>query len=124
MDDYKEWLRFAHNDLEAAKWLCTKSEFSHIVIFHCHECIEKALKAIWIMQGGTVRKTHDIRTLLQNVWDQQTWLKDFEDGVADIHEYYGQTRYPASENIGMDDARQCVVIAEVIFETISKHLDQ
>ena len=122
MDDYKEWLSYAKADLEAAKMLRNKLELCHIAIFHCHECMEKALKALWIKNGFPVKRTHDIRELLTHVWHIETWLTEFKDGVADVQEYFGMTRYPASENLGILDSQQCFVIAEIFYETLLKKI--
>lgn len=55
----------AKEDFEAAKKLIESEEFSEeIVLFHCQQAIEKALKAYLDSKGIIYPKTHDLETLM------------------------------------------------------------
>lgn len=55
----------AKEDLEAAKSLVKSQEFSEeIVLFHCQQAIEKALKAYLDSNNVLYPKTHDLEMLL------------------------------------------------------------
>ncbi len=66
----KKWMDFVQADLEAAEVLFEhpKSDRSwQMVVFHCHEAVEKLLKAILVHQGKEVKKIHDLTRLLELV---------------------------------------------------------
>ncbi len=119
MDDFNEWLQFARFDLEAAQLVHAQNKLPTVVIFHCHQCIEKVLKALWIRHGLAIFKTHDVRMLHQRICDHESWLKEFADGIIDIQGYFSKTRYPGGDLLTRDDAAQCMVITEVFFSALT-----
>lgn len=63
----KRWLSFAQADLEAAKVQLNhgkrRGSSYQIAVFHCHQAIEKILKAHLVAQDREVPKTHDLTAL-------------------------------------------------------------
>lgn len=65
-EEHKDILKIkAKEDLDAAKKLAGSADFSEeIVLFHCQQAIEKALKAFLDANGIVYPKTHDLELLL------------------------------------------------------------
>jgi HEPN domain-containing protein len=63
--DPHEWLRFAHDDLPAARLLLTDPELpARMACFHAQQAAEKALKASLVHAAIQFRKTHDLVVLV------------------------------------------------------------
>ena len=54
------WVRYAEADLEVAA-LALEHNLLRIALFHSHEAVEKALKAVWIeTKGEEPERTHNL----------------------------------------------------------------
>ena len=63
--DPYEWLRFAHDDLSAARLLLTDVELpARMACFHAQQAAEKALMASLVHSAIQFRKTHDLVVLV------------------------------------------------------------
>jgi len=66
-DVTKKWVAFARGDLEAAELQFqhggTRGSAYQIAVFHCHQAIEKILKAHIVEQDKEVKKSHDLTQL-------------------------------------------------------------
>ena len=83
------WLAQAEVDLEAARHLSPR--FPALACFHAQQAAEKALKAVLIKRGISIRKTHDLEELHRLVGG------DFEpsaEELAPLTPYAVQSRYP------------------------------
>lgn len=91
----KKWLKFAKGDLEGAETLLKsrKTDYGYqLSVLHCHQAIEKILKATIIEKGKEIKKIHDLITLLE---DSKIDLpKDFEEFIEKLNPHYQPTRYP------------------------------
>jgi len=64
-DLVRDWLRKADLDCDVAARLASEGDrFRDIVAFHCHQAVEKYVKAILVRNQVEFRKTHDIERLL------------------------------------------------------------
>ena len=63
----KKWIEFAKADLEAARvqlrYGPKRSSAYQVAIFHCHQAVEKILKAHLVEQDQEVKKSHDLTAL-------------------------------------------------------------
>lgn len=63
----KKWILFAEADLDVAKRLFKSPKPTQwtflLILWHCHQVIEKGLKMIIIKQGKEITKTHDLERL-------------------------------------------------------------
>ena len=116
MDDFNEWVQYASFDFSGAQSLYEQKMPPSLVIFHCHECLEKTLKALCIKQKMALVKTHDIRMLFSDLIVSEKWLHEFKAGILDVHSYFGKCRYPGGDTVTRDDAMQCMVITETFFK--------
>ena len=62
-----EWLDFANNDFQAAKKLSEDEHLTKIVLFHCQQTIEKALKALLSEKTDSVPRIHSVYTLFEKL---------------------------------------------------------
>jgi len=88
----EECLRLAGKDLEAAMILLDKEHLSNIVLFHCQQCIEKALKALLEEAGKVIPKIHNIYKLHAIIKEQTKYghilLEDEIDIIDSIYYRY------------------------------------
>jgi HEPN domain-containing protein len=87
----QKWLDFAKSDLNAAEILFNNESYKDS-IFHCHQAIEKYLKAAIVERGRVFPKIHDLPELLAI-----TKFK-FSDKIIlflqELDSYYNPSRYP------------------------------
>lgn len=87
----KKWLEFAKQDLKDAEILFNQKSYRG-ASWHCHQAIEKILKAISVEREKRPRKIHDLIELLK-----ETKLKLPENLMSFLEElnlYYLPPRYP------------------------------
>lgn len=92
----KKWIEFAYSDLDAAKRLFVSHKPNNwtflLVLWHCHQTIEKMIKMLTLKNGNEVIKIHDLPRLYQLSKlklsnKEQLFLKD-------LNEFYIRPRYP------------------------------
>lgn len=82
------WQNGARSALRMAKLARDAGEFEH-ALFNCHLAVEKALKALYLLQHGEDHpKTHDLERLSHELSvalssDQHDWLVDLTEFVID-----------------------------------------
>ncbi len=87
----KEWVKFAENDLKDAEILFDQKSYQNSS-WHCHQAIEKILKAIILKQEKRIRKIHDLIELLR-----ETGIKlpeELQSFLEELNLYYLPPRYP------------------------------
>ncbi len=92
----KKWILFAEADLDAARRLFHSPKPTQwtylLILWHCHQVIEKALKMIVIKKGKELIKIHDLPKLAKISEiilseDQKTFLNN-------LNTFYLRPRYP------------------------------
>jgi len=75
-NDCLEWLRYANMDIVAAQQLYSQQQNSRqrpieIILYHCQQGAEKALKAFMVQNGHYPPKTHNLHDLrlICRQWD-------------------------------------------------------
>ena len=63
-----EWVRYARNNIESAiremdRHCNPRLRPYEIILYNCHQSVEKIMKAYLLSQTGTFPKDHDIRLL-------------------------------------------------------------
>ncbi len=87
----KQWLEFARQDLKDAEILFDKKSYKGC-IYHCHQAIEKFLKALLISKNKRVRKTHDLADLLKE--SEIKYIAEILQFIHKLNPYYDPIRYP------------------------------
>ncbi|MFQ6049461.1 MAG: HEPN domain-containing protein [Candidatus Paceibacterales bacterium] len=87
----KQWLEFANQDLKDAEILFDQKSYRGCS-WHCHQAIEKILKAIIIKKGKRPKKIHDLIDL-----SKETEIKlpeNLQDFLEELNLHYLPSRYP------------------------------
>jgi HEPN domain-containing protein len=88
----REWLKYAEDDLLAARALSHEDRLSNLVAFHCQQCLEKCFKAVIEEMDKPFIKSHDLIRLQLHanvaLTDQEVTL------LGLINEVYIDSRYP------------------------------
>jgi len=93
-EEARRWLEFSREDLQMAELAIGGGLFNQ-ACFHAQQCVEKCLKALLVVQGELVPRTHLIADLLQELPPaaRQT-LREFETALLELDQFYIPTRYP------------------------------
>ncbi len=89
-----EWLESALGDLKNIEHIINDEYLTHIVAFHCQQCIEKCFKAILESQSMNVPKEHSTIKLYGLVKDTLKTDIDY-DLLTDMDDLYINSRYPS-----------------------------
>jgi HEPN domain-containing protein len=95
----KEWINKAEQDYMASKALARQRSISvfDVICFHCHQCVEKYLKAFLTLNDVRFPKSHDL-IVLQNLASQTDGTFELiKDLVKPLNGYAVQFRYPGDE---------------------------
>ncbi len=98
IEEAKEWLSYAENDLGVAEHLFKTYHPKPLAIigFHCQQAAEKSVKALIVLYGsqGGMPKKHDLFLLLNQIKNMVNIDKKYYD-YADVLAPYGiAVRYP------------------------------
>lgn len=119
----REWIKKAEQDMQAAVQLLSLGNVSPIdvVCFHTQQCLEKYLKSVLVFYQIPVPKTHDIEELLNLIPESDRFNMTTPE-MRRMTAYAVDTRYPASEEISLEDARKAVALAERICKAVREIL--
>jgi HEPN domain-containing protein len=87
----QKWLEFGKRELKDAEILFENKRYWGC-IYHCHQAIEKFLKAILIESGKKIPKHHDLPDLLKR--GGLKYSKEILEFVEELNPYYQPIRYP------------------------------
>lgn len=86
-----KWFEFGDNDLKNAEILFENKAYEGS-IWHCHQALEKYFKGVIVKLDKSVRRTHDLPTLLNDTgFDFPSDILDF---THELNAYYQPSRYP------------------------------
>lgn len=98
MEKYKIWIGIAEDDLSAAEWNFQGDRFLWAV-FMCQQCIEKALKAIYIYKNNKdAPKKHDLIVLSNEAGIFDELSDENKKFFRYLNVYYIETRYAEKRN--------------------------
>ena len=66
-DIYKDWLKAAKDDLEAAYLLLKHDNLTNIIAFHSQQAVEKSFKALIEFNNEKIPKKHDLISIYKRV---------------------------------------------------------
>ncbi|MDR3550686.1 MAG: HEPN domain-containing protein [Candidatus Babeliales bacterium] len=125
MQEHKQWLLFAKDDLMVAKTILHSDYIvMGAICYHAQQCAEKALKAYLVYKQINPRRTHDLSDL---IFECAGYDDDFLELVPDaleINPYSHRTRYPDSLLIlDLSIAQDAINRAAKIFELVQNKID-
>jgi len=125
-NDCGEWLRFARMDMENVDLLMEQRiKKAEIILFHCQQTAEKALKAYLVNNNTWSGKIHDLVKLLQEcaVIDNRFMGKRILDHCAFLDQYSKDIKYPF-HNMAFDakQLRRAVNSAKKVYDLVNEAL--
>jgi HEPN domain-containing protein len=108
--EVREWLAIGLQDLDAARLLAAQGvAFAEIVLYHCQQCAEKAVKGYLTFHGQPFPKPHDVAVLVRRAAAVESSFLSWETAAAVLSDYATAYRYP-----GVDQAPEQEQIVEAL----------
>ncbi len=125
----RQWLRKASGDLTKADVLLASSPSAANVldgaVFFCQQAAEKALKGFLTWHDQPVRKTHDLRALVQACEAVDPALSQLRLAAEVLMPYLSEFRYPGGdEQPAPEAARDALDLARDVFELVVARLPE
>jgi|GEM_PF-404023 HEPN domain-containing protein/predicted nucleotidyltransferase len=124
VENTRDWLRKAKNDLSAATLLaCDSPELNDESLFHSQQAVEKAVKAflVWNDKPGT--KIHDLRELCADCIALDRSLEPVLQRSYDLAVWCTAGRYPGeAPDTSITEAQDGLAIARAVVEAIVQRL--
>jgi HEPN domain-containing protein len=89
-----EWFEKGLHHIEVAQFLYDHGHYTDAIALHIHQALEKHLKGFLLKNGWILQNTHDLITLASRAESFGLDLRDREDALDRINEYYVESRYP------------------------------
>ncbi|HHW59088.1 MAG: HEPN domain-containing protein [Bacteroidales bacterium] len=126
IEETKNWIKKAENDLKVVKYLIEgKDPITDVICFHAQQCVEKYLKAFLVYNNKSFHKTHNIAEILRLCIEIDTEFEEL--AKIDVHEltvYATELRYPEFFYIpSIDEAKKCLELALKVQEFVVKKLN-
>lgn len=120
MEEYKLWLKKAHDDLRWTKHNIEAKEYSG-ACFSAQQAAEKALKAFIVLHNKHLKKIHDVEALLESCVKIDSKFGALRKPAKILFPYYIETRYPLGEELVYFDkpkANEAYLAAEEIIKFV------
>ena len=128
LEETKNWLNYAQDNLEAAKVLLN-SQLYNPCLHNVQQCVEKLLKSVIIEKNIPFKKTHNIFEL-KNILSEKNVTIDLTDDECDfLDSIYLPTKYPVGSALPFyypdkNDCVKSITLAGVLFQQISNLLSK
>lgn len=120
--EIQQWLLKSQRDLEAAKVLFEHGLFD-VVVYHCQQSAEKALKAYLVYQEVILQKTYNLVVLLESCLAFDINFEILRDSTEILTPYATEFRYPG-DTIEPEkyEAEEALAIASLVLDFVVKLL--
>lgn len=113
-EDALEWLRFAQDDLESAVFLMGMQKRKlEIICYHCQQCAEKSIKALFALHDLEIPRTHDFRALTAGLRLRYSF-SEHDSLLAGLQPFAVAVRYPFEIDLIPGDEEGAIRAAEVM----------
>lgn len=111
------WLEYARNDLQAASVILSRDDVApRTACFLAQQSAEKALKAILVLRGLNVIKTHDLDAISEKLPENESAAFESLD-LTWLTEWSVESRYPGDwPEASSEDAQKAVAIATAVLD--------
>ncbi len=122
--EVREWLRKAARDLRAAELgLAAAPPLLDMVVFHCQQAAEKAIKGFLAWHDVPFRRTHELKDLGDQVVAIDAGLSAAMARAASLSDYAWKYRYPSEEEEPpRAEAEAALTAAQATFDTLIARL--
>jgi len=120
LQDAKRWTDRAEHDFAAAEYLLGMPGGGpgDVISFHAQQGAEKYLKALLVVHGVEVPRTHDLVHLLR-LAGSVVRLALTPGDVSPLNRFLTEGRYPGDwEPVGEEDAREALALARKVREEV------
>jgi|GEM_PF-72160 len=95
LEDLGAWLTKATHDLQAAEYLSQAEEpLLDIVVYHCQQAMEKALKGFLTFKNSPFAKIHALVPLVEQAAEFDAGFEDLLDHAENLSPFAWRFRYP------------------------------
>lgn len=117
---WEDWIDKSERDIKSAKVLLEHECGNDYVAFHCHQAVEKALKAVIIKFKNQVIEGHSLIFLCKEASKIDDSFLRYKKDCTFVNQYYIETRYPAENTLIVtnDEAEECIRIAIEILNLV------
>jgi len=117
--EVRSWLELAALDLEAAVRLADDPDFARVVVYHCQQAAEKAIKGFLTWHGVRFGRTHDLDVLGSLARPLAPALEPALDRAVELTPYAWLYRYPPDSPAPLEDeAREAIEGARELLDAI------
>lgn len=98
-------------------------EFFDVVVYHCQQSAEKALKAYLVYKEVPLQKTHNLVVLLENCLDFELSFEILRASAEVLTPYATEFRYPSDiVEPDVSEAEEALTMAESVLNFVIKLL--
>ncbi|MFH1048467.1 MAG: HEPN domain-containing protein [Patescibacteria group bacterium] len=121
----KEWIIKAQNDLETAEIIYRENGPSDTLCFHCHQSVEKYLKAYLVFKNIHFEKIHHLWKLSKLCSSKDKEFLKLEEELKTLDAYYIESRYPPEiRAYSQKECRKVLNIAQKLTQFITNKILQ
>jgi HEPN domain-containing protein len=119
-----QWLIKSQRDLGAAGILLRNEEvYLDIVVYHCQQAVEKAMKGYLTYEDSVFEKTHNLSRLLALCTSRSVVFKQWEEMAEILTPYATAFRYPGEVlEPSQSEAEQALEMAGLFVDFVIKAL--
>ena len=125
--NYVDWIDKAKNDLLAAEAIIAYYEEppTDTVLYHCHQVVEKCLKAFLIAKLQKLDMIHDLPKLLEDCLLIDKEFESYSYQMENLNAFFIDSKYPPDPPtlFSLDEAKEGLKQAKDLFYFVSKKLD-
>lgn len=117
----KEWFQKAKHDLDVVNDVLKGSRHPDVAGVLLQQSIEKYLKGYLISKGWELKKTHDLKKLLDKAVKYNPAFNEYYDLLDILTEYYFEEKYPLGETeVTLEDIKKNLKDAKKLINFIKK----
>jgi len=118
--EVRAWLELAALDFEAAVRLAEDADFGRVVVYHCQQAAEKAIKGFLTWHGVRFGRTHDLDVLGSLARPLAPALESALDRAVELTPYAWLYRYPPDSPAPLEaEAQEAIEVARELLDAIT-----
>ena len=125
-NEWQQWLQYAEENCRVAA-LCFEGGLFNACLHNAQQAVEKALKALSLMIGLPLKKTHSIAELAADLRRAGVEIEFSEDDIDLLDSVYLPSKYPLGSALpdffpDRDLAQHCLALASHVVDEIRGRL--
>ena len=118
--EVRSWLELAALHVEAAVRLAEDGGFERVVVYHCQQAAEKAIKGFLTWHGVRFGRTHDLDILGSLARPLAPVMEPALDRAIELTPYAWLYRYPPDSPAPLEtEAKEAIEVARELLDVIS-----